>query len=391
MIKTYIETRYIKPMSEHYFFVEDLSGEENTLSIKKNNNDAPTVAVEYSTDEQNWQTLGTTSRTALTYNIPANGRVYLRANATNWAKESGSEITYNGIKSNKNYKVGGNLLSLLYGQNFTGQETSMRNGTYTFAGLLGNPSGPTYANPYLIDASNLVIPVVNADSSAFCRMFKDCTNLVAPPVMSSLVSAVSSNVYGTLNGMFQGCTSLATAPDLSSLTTLGRWDFIYIFNGCTSLTIPPDLSSLTTALQFNGAFGLTGITSMPDLSNITTDYTIDSYGFANCTSLTTVPATCFNSHLTGIGGAFQQCTSLTSVDLSAMTTLTNAFETFYQCSNLNSVNISGLTTWDTNNTSNWLQGVAATGTIYINPALDGVIPENSASGIPSGWTKVVVS
>ena len=96
-----------------YFYVEDASGADNTLSINGSNN-APTIEVFASTDQENWTSIGTTSATAITTTIPANGKLYLKANADVW----GGEYNYNNITASGNHNVGGNIMSLLYGDNY---------------------------------------------------------------------------------------------------------------------------------------------------------------------------------------------------------------------------------------------------------------------------------
>ena len=57
---------------------------------------------------------------------------------------------------------------------------------------------------------------------------------------------------------------------------------------------------------------------------------------------------------------------------------------FHTCSSLTSVT-HHITNWNTSNTGNWLYNVAQSGTVRC-PA-DSTIPSDSASGIPSGWTR----
>lgn len=59
---------------------------------------------------------------------------------------------------------------------------------------------------------------------------------------------------------------------------------------------------------------------------------------------------------------------------------------YYGCSSLNEVRINA-----TNVTSltDWLKGVAASGTVYANSSLS--LPTNSTSGVPSGWTRLPLS
>jgi hypothetical protein len=61
-----------------YFYVEDISGAANTLSIVKNNADAPTIEVFKSTNMNTWESMGNTDTTAITATVPANGKLYLK-------------------------------------------------------------------------------------------------------------------------------------------------------------------------------------------------------------------------------------------------------------------------------------------------------------------------
>ena len=136
--------------------------------------------------------------------------------------------------------------------------------------------------------------------------------------------------------MFYGCTSLTTAPELPATTIINSC-YNGMFNGCTNLTTAPELPA----------------TSLFDY--------------------------CY-------GGMFRGCTSLTTAPELPATNLVNSCYTcmFENCSSLTSVT-HHITNWNTSNTGNWLNGVAATGTVKC-PA-NSTIPSDSTSGIPTGWTR----
>lgn len=84
---------------------------------------------------------------------------------------------------------------------------------------------------------------------------------------------------------------------------------------------------------------------------------------------------------------FSSNTAITSVDLTALNSVTGIAamtSMFSGCTNLDEVKIA-TSSWDTNNASNWLYGVAATGTFF---APTGLTIPTGTSGIPSGWTRV---
>lgn len=87
---------------------------------------------------------------------------------------------------------------------------------------------------------------------------------------------------------------------------------------------------------------------------------------------------------------FYGCTSLQkSPVLKAGTLVGTCYENmFYGCSNLNEVTMLATTNVSTTGLYNWLSGVAPTGTFNKAPGDVEGLQENSASGIPAGWTTV---
>ena len=237
----------------------------------------------------------------------------------------GQISSYGTFSSTANYNVEGNIMSLLYGDNFANQ-TELPNGSYTFYSLF-------YGNTRLISAVNMVLPATTLRDKCYNEMFKGCTSLTtAPNELPATTLAVDC-----YNSMFNGCTALTTAPTLPA-TTLASQCYYYMFVGCTSLTTAPELPATTLAVYC--------------YSNM----------FANCKSLTTAP------------------------ELPATTLAQYCYQyMFAGCTNLN--NITMLATTISNGSLNtWVNNVAATGT-FTKAAEMTTLP-TGASGIPSGWTVV---
>ena len=197
------------------FYVENTTNANETLSIKKSASDALTLTIEYSTDKTNWSTLGTTSTTALTKTLTPGDKVYLRCNTNAWANSNRNVIS--GTR-----KVGGNIMSLLYGSNFTGQETSLPD-RECFKYLF-------YNNTRLVDASKLLLPATTLKASCYERMFQGCTSLTTAPALPA-ANTLPGSCY---NRMFLDCKSLTTAPTLPA-AKLSSGGYNNMFNGCTSL------------------------------------------------------------------------------------------------------------------------------------------------------------
>lgn len=327
--RVYVGSVQVWSNAPDYFWVEDTSGENASLIISKTSSGVSnTLTIESSTDKQTWTTVGTidSSTYSLYPALPANGKIYLRCSATKWGQTNeGVKIT-----RGKSHKIGGNILSLLYGSSFTGTETTAA--ASAFSHLFDG-------NTALTDASELVIPMTTIENYA-------------------------------MNSMFKGCSAMVSAPDLSHVTTVKNNAMLSMFLNCTALSVAPDLSSIAsvTSEGLETMFSGTSITSC-DLSG-----------------LVTLGSNAMNS-------MFKNCTSLVSCDLSSMTTVgSNALkETFQGCTSFNTVDIRSMTVWDTAKSSNWLNQTAATGTVTINQALDGVIRTNDDSAVPYGWSTVVAS
>lgn len=214
------------------FYVEDVSGSDNLIMVGRENTSAPEITFEKSTDGVNWSTWGKDTAT-ITFKISPNSRLYIRANTEylNWY------TNYTTIKASQNFKVGGNVMSLLYGSSFTGNETSMR---YQGAGIAGL-GGLFYESKKLVSAKDLLLPATILTQNCYQSMFYGCTSLTTAPELPA--TTLANYCYAS---MFQGCTALITAPALPA-TTLAEYCYSRMFSGCTSLTTAPELPATTLA------------------------------------------------------------------------------------------------------------------------------------------------
>ena len=231
------------------FYVENISNSVETLRITKLDNRAPTLTIEYSTDKTTWTPFeNSTSTTALTYILQPNDKLYLRCNTVTWTNSGYESNAIDGVS-----KVGGNIMSLLYGSGFTGQETSFPSGsTHNFTNLF-------YNNTKLVDTSELLLSATTLTYYCYQNMFFYCVALTTAPVLPA--TTLADNCY--LN-MFRNCTSLTTAPALPA-TTLSNSCYVGMFFGCTSLTTAPTLSATILVQECYGdMFGYCNL-----LNNIT--------------------------------------------------------------------------------------------------------------------------
>lgn len=300
--------------------------------------DTPTPPHDYS---QDYLTFVPTEPYGCTFSCTNNSISYSLDNGSTWGnlandmpivmnnekmlvKASGiTPTSTNGIgtfSSPGQFEVEGNIMSLVSGDNFT-QATTIAN--YQFLGLFSGCTG-------LTSAENMVIPVNHMPVSACTRMFWDCSNLTASPALPA--TTLASTCYGW---MFRGCSSLATAPALPA-TTLAQSCYQAMFSNATGLTTPPELPATTLATQcYQGMFYNTSITRAPEL-----------------------PAT----RLVDYCYAYM----------------------FQNCRNLNYIKALFTTTPSASYTSNWVDGVASTGTFVKNSAATWNV--TGRNGVPSGWT-----
>lgn len=274
-----------------------------------------------------------------------------------------------------NFDVQGNIMSLLFGDNFKGQ-TDLTGKDYAFKQLFK-------PNTKVINAENLSLPATTLANYCYFEMFRGCTNLTTAPKLPAMT--LMSHCY---DSMFDSCASLTTAPELPA-TTLADYCYSFMFYECTSLTIAPELPATTLESNcYNGMFnGCTGLVSAPALPATTlASWCYDSM-FYGCTSLVTAPELtvttlaerCYNE-------MFSNCTSLTTAPELPATTLANYCYNgmFRNCSRLNYIKAMFTTTPSTSYTGNWVGGVAATGTFVKNSTATWTT--TGVNAVPTGWT-----
>lgn len=219
-----LSASFVQAVMLNYFYVQDVSGQPNTLSLIKHSNYAPTIEPYYSTDQQTWTSMGTTSTTPITATVPANGKLYIKCIADSWGYVQGVDQnkSWHTMSFTGNHNIGGNIMSLLYGDNFEGQTTISTQHSNTFSNLFES-------NTFLIDASDLLLPATTVSRDTYGNMFKGCTNLTAAP---AILPATTLAQTGSYISMFEGCSSLGNAPVLM-VEYIKAYDLYTMFKGCT--------------------------------------------------------------------------------------------------------------------------------------------------------------
>ncbi len=321
--------------SQDYFFVEDASGQANTLNFAGAST-SPSIPIYISNDQQNWTYLGVVSYgNPLSTTLPANSKIYIKATTNIWYDINSTSRT--GLSCSNDFNIGGNVKSLLFGDNFLSTNMTSSN-DYAFGTLFMNHNK-------LISAENLVI--TDTATHAYARMFNNAKNLTKPAKITATNTSSFCYAY-----MYYGCDNLSEACDLPALTltnscyvdmfracknitsgqiniaatTMDVYSCQGMFRDCIALTTAPALPATTLAQSCYGNMfrGCTSLTTAPALTATTLVNYCYSDMFYNCTSLTTAPAlTATTLAECCYIGMFQGCTSLTSAPALPATTLAN--------------------------------------------------------------------
>ena len=275
------------------------------------------------------------------------------------------------------FNVQGNIMSLLFGDDFTNQ-TKLTGKSYAFYKLFNS-------NSNLVNAQNLSLSATTLAEDCYKFMFDGCTSLVNAPELPATTLANYCYSY-----MFNGCTGLTTAPELPA-TTLASSCYSGMFHGCTNLVNAPELPATTLA---SGCyrymfFGCTSLVNAPELPVMTLAYQCYYSMFEACTSLVNAPelpatelaGSCYI-------GMFSGCTSLkTAPELPATELAIYCYSSMFDgCSSLDYIKAMFTTTPGEDYTYGWVNGVASTGRFVKNAKATWDV--TGVDGVPTGWNVV---
>lgn len=324
--------------SQDYLTVEAL---EDNVEIKYHGGMGG-YSVSVSTD--NGETWSSESNNITTI-LNTGEKLLIKGNNTKYYDDEGAGCIY----SSSQHIIYGNILSLVYGDNF-GNYTELPDSQNVFNGFFRVNTG-------LVSAENLIL-ADNATSYCYRFMFSGCTSMTtAPSVLPA--TTLAERCYAD---MFNGCTSLISTPKLPA-TTLAERCYGGMFEDCTSLTTAPELPAEALARYcYNNMFrGCTSLTTAPELPATTLANQCYYYMFAGCTSLTTAP------------------------ELPAETLVVQCYYYMFSgCTSLNYVKCLATDISASNCTTGWLSVVSSNGT-FVKP-LSMSSWGTGSSGIPSGWT-----
>ena len=359
------------PLEKQYLTFKVLSGGTITAVSAGSGVDR---TIQYSLNGGRWQslTISTTSQSLGTFNI--DDEIRIKGNNSNYSTWLAAYCHFAGTAQTE---VKGNIMSLVYGDNFMGK-------TVLTADLTFNSLFLGWTN--LVSAEDLIMPAMTLRNRCYINLFKNCSSLQKTPkvlpatdlllycysemfsgcikiVYPPIISAVNLNGDNCCHSMFYNCTALREAPDLNA-TKLSPSCYSNMFQSCKSLTSAPELPAMTLSTNCYGNMfqSCTGLTTAPELPATTLASSCYKYMFNGCSNLTTAPSV-----------------------LPATTLVDSCYGYMFNgCKKINHIKAMFTTTPSTTYTQNWVNAVASSGTFVKNSAAQWDV--RGVHGIPNNWT-----
>ena len=352
---------YYNPKVPNYL---KFTAEEDNSTISLKSKTSPDI--KYSLNGGDWTQW---DYSAITLNI--GDTVRMKGNNINGFNTSDS--SYNQFQMTGKIGASGNIMSLLYEDDYEGKLTIPCD--YCFCRMFLGCTALTTAPE---------LPATTLVGGCYIGMFSNCTSLTVAPKLPATTLAI-----GCYQVMFSGCSTLTNAPELPATTLVG-YCYGRMFQGCSSLTNAPELPATTlTDSCYSGMFyGCTSLTNAPELPATTLANYCYVDMFYDCTSLTTaplvLPATTLadNCYI----GMFYNCRSLTNApELPATILAKYCYQYMFSgCTNLNYIKMLATNIRADYCLDGWVNGVSSTGTFVKDPNMTSL--PTGDSGIPTGWT-----
>lgn len=342
----------IEPLETGFLLIGDTAPEEvgNQIQISRDNG-------------ATWETISTTSVSpGNIINVTEGQDILLKGyNQTNWTSpetKEGSKFQFesgyyeNGVyKACARFNLKGNMMSLVYGDDFRDKFTLESGGTFFFMFQWCKS---------LISAEKVVLPATTLSEMCYQSLFGGCNNLEKAP----LVLPAENLPNRCYKGMFEA-TAIEYAPAIMG-RYFGDGCCFDMFAGCSSLVEAPEIYAETVGeLACHRMFSVcSNMTKAPSiLPALVLADRCYSYMFSNCSKITKSPKlpsahlveSCYNSM-------------------------------FYGCSMLNRIECLA-TSWSEEDypTSYWVHNAGTpTGTFVKAPSMTDWT--SGDDGIPVGWT-----
>ena len=179
--------------------------------------------IQYSKNNGTWTSITASS----SMSIPVVVGDVIRFKGTNTRYCEANKANYSGFGSTEGgvgggtaqFNAEGNIMSLVYGDNFDGQTTLTS--TYNFCQL--------FKCTHCVSAENLVLPTMTLTQYCYRAMFSRCGDLIKVPALPATTLAKGCYWY-----MFEQSPSFTDAPELPAETLVAEC-YGHMFEACTSL------------------------------------------------------------------------------------------------------------------------------------------------------------
>lgn len=390
--------------------------EDTTFTFTKSSYASQDLEIKYSIDGKPWKTM---ESGVATPTVPSGSYVVFKSNFKGGSGSPYGDNDNGTFSSTGNFSVSGNIMSLIYGDEFVGK-TSLADYTNVFAKLFYNCT-------HLKSISNGLLPATTLSNQCYSNLFNNCTGITSIP--KGLLPS-NNLAYKCYEYMFFNCTGITSIPlGLLPATNLKDYCYSSMFCGSGIKSIPSRFLPSTNLAQgcYSSMFAKTKVTAIP--SNLLPATTLTDYCYYRLfsqTAITYVPAGLL--HATNLADycyqeIFSECERLKLADIVLPATTVNKtwsyYRMFFNCTNLlepptiKATSVSGnnpfgemfygcqqmkylvcdmLNEPSSSISSDWLNGVAATGTFYKNPnaTWDHTITPGTST-VPSGWNITTLS
>lgn len=164
------------------------------------------LVIYYSLDGgSTWTSLASAVNTQNGFDVDTGDVVLFKGNNQYYTRPistlSGSSYYNQFTNTTAGFIAEGNIMSLIYGDNFVGNDSLPANTTHNFGGLFSNCTG-------MSNADNVILPAMTLNPFCYRNLFATCRIKTSPKLPATTLA------QGCYNNMFIGCNTLEIAPDL---------------------------------------------------------------------------------------------------------------------------------------------------------------------------------
>ena len=296
--------------SNEYLYFDILNNDDNLYWYGFISSSA--VTIQYSKDSgSTWSSVTASNNTGVKIPVSQGDRVYLKGNNDTYRKGTSPNLSWHHFSGTTQIDIGGNIMSMIYGDDFIGKNSFPAGYDMNFYGM--------FENMNVVSAEKLSLPATSLTPHCYSDMFSGCGMLTSVPRVLKATSLATS----CYSHMFASCSSLAYAPALPS-GTLANSCYLNMFYGCSSITQGPELPALEVPESaYAGMFNNCSSLTTPPIIRATVLNFNSCYGmFSRCTSLVNTPVL----RMSVLGefsclDMFDRCTSLTGVTMPPATVM----------------------------------------------------------------------